>query len=53
MSATDVLRWETHPLRREKPAIAMSPAFVDEVTQTFRAARPLIGFLSGAVGVAF
>ena len=49
----DIKRQTYFVMRREKPAIACRADFADEVAATFRAARPLMRFVTKAVGVPF
>ncbi len=40
-------------MRQAEPALAGSPAFVEEVASTFKAATPPMKFLTKAVGAPF
>ena len=49
----DIKRESFFAMHRAGPKAAASPGFVDEVADTFRAATPLMRFLSTALGTAF
>ncbi|RMD83391.1 MAG: TIGR02453 family protein, partial [Candidatus Dadabacteria bacterium] len=40
-------------LQRVEPGLALRPEFVDEVTRAFVALKPLMKFLTDALGLAF
>ncbi len=49
----DIKRKSFFAMRQAEPALAGSPAFVEEVAGTFKAATPLMRFLTSALGVPF
>ena len=49
----DIKRRTFFVIRRAEPALAARPDFPDEVAKTFRAATPLMRFLTKAVGAPF
>jgi len=49
----DLKRKSFFAMKHAKPAVAGSADFVDEVADTFRAAQPLMKFVSGALSVPF
>lgn len=49
----DLKRKSFFAMKHAKPAVARSAGFVDEVADTFRAAQPLMKFVSGALDVPF
>jgi uncharacterized protein (TIGR02453 family) len=49
----DIKKKSFFAMKASSPKAAQSPAFIDEVANTFRAARPVMKFLCDAVGAPF